>query len=467
MWKHLAGMLALCGVAVCAQTPPKLALAGVTVTPTLAGRLASSPPALASVAPSANADVLGKWAAAPGGGKHPWTVTIKQSPDGSLHALFENHEMNYSCVSTSVARTGNHLRMTFFNDKVKYHNVNTVEGEVNGVFGILQGVWNWHDAQGKPHSANFTFHRRAGSAETVAESAPGSAPPPAISLENLTHFIDVQLFDRFKGEPLFSLMGDADLKKAIAPTDAPNTPYDLSKPDTAARFKQAGVNYLLITSVEDFSDQTIEKRRTKDLHYQRRIYNRASTRDVRFGRKGVSSGSTDSGAEAATQGGLDPEVWQQQTIRLTVRCQLFDTTSGELKKSTTATFPFQRDYTAVAQGKNEISTADLCEAAARNVSVWATALVDDAIFPIKVLAKNDREVTISRGSEAGLKVTQVFEVRIQGDAIKDPDTGKFLGYDVKTVGYVEIAELEPKFSHAKVLEDNGIVPGATLARTRP
>lgn len=439
IWTCLASVLAVWGMTVSAQTPPKLALAGVTVTPTLAARLASAP-TVAALAPSVNADVLGTWTSAPGGWGQQWTVTIKPSPDGSLHALFENHNLNYICVSTSVVRNGNHLRMTFLNDKVKYHNVNIVEGEVNGAFGILQGTWSYHDVKGKRIPRDFAFHRRS--------DPPGTAiPPPAISLEELTHVIDVQLFDRFKGESLFSLMGEADLKRTIAPADPPTPAYDLSKPDTAARFKQAGVSYLLIVSVEGFANQTIEKRRTKDLHFQRNIP-----------RRGVGS--------LEVQGGFDPEVWHQQTIRLTVRCQLFNTTTGELKKSDTATFPFQRDYTAVAQGRNDVSTADLCEAAARKVSEWATVQVDDAVFPIKVLAKNNREVTISRGSEAGLKITQVFEVRIQGDAMKDPDTGKFLGYDVKTVGYVEITELEPDFSHAKVLEDNGIVPGATLVRTR-
>ncbi len=114
---------------------------------------------------------------------------------------------------------------------------------------------------------------------------------------------------------------------------------------------------------------------------------------------------------------------------------------------------------------NQLSTADLCAAAARNVSAWATVLVDDTVFPIRVFAKNDQEITISRGAEAGLKVGQVFDVCVQGEAIKDPDTGKNLGYDVKTVGQVAITKLEPKFSHAKVLEDKGIVAGATLVKT--
>ena len=468
IWKSLCGILVLGGLAASAQTAPKLALAEVSVTPTLAGKFAGQ---TANANPSSvNANVLGVWSGdiKDGGWTH-WEVTISQSPNGALQALFFEErpvKQKNTFLSTSVVSAGNHIRMVFYHDKIKTPNVNTVEGDVNPTFGIMQVVWSWLDGKG---SANVTLRR--------ASASPAIVSAPSVSLADLTHSLNVQLFDRFKGEQFFSVMGDTDLKQAIPPTgQPPNPPYDLAKPDTAAQFKQAGINYLLVTSVEDYSDQTVEKRRTKDFHYQTGVYNgtstysRTGTHDARFGRNGYSGAGSVSGASAAssagktTQGGLDPEVWQQQTIRLTVRCQLFDATTGELKKSTNDTFSCQRDYTAVAQGKNQLSTADLCEAAARKVSDWATILVDDAIFPIKVLAKDDQDITISRGSEAGLQVGQVFEVCIKGVVMKDPDTGKTLEPDVKTVGRVAIAKLGPKFSHAKVLDDKGIVIGATLVR---
>ena len=340
--------------------------------------------------------------------------------------------------------------------------------EVNPDMQTMQGFWTWPDLKGGRGEGPITFHREPGSSASGSVPSGGAAPAlgTPVSLADLTHSLDVQLFDQFKGEQFFSVMGGADLKQAVAPTGQPPNPtYDLAKPDTTAQFKQAGISYLLVTSVEGFSDQTIEKRRTKDFHYQTGVYYGASVYASRFGRNGSAGANASASAGVSTQGGFDPEVWQQQTIRLTVRCQLFDAATGELKKSTTGTFPFQRDYTAVAQGMNQLSTADLCAAAARNVSAWATVLVDDTVFPIRVFAKNDQEITISRGAEAGLKVGQVFDVCVQGEAIKDPDTGKNLGYDVKTVGQVAITKLEPKFSHAKVLEDKGIVAGATLVKT--
>jgi len=381
---------------------------------------------------------------------------------------------DFFMISTSIVSEGSHFKLTFYDQRGKAPTTTFLEGELNPDFGVFEGTWTWTNA----NSGNYSkfIYRRTSEVASAAPFPTQTLDLP-LSLANLAHSLNVQIFDRFKGEQFFNVMEDAKLQQEIPATgQPPNPPYDLNDLTTLTKFRQAGIQYLLVTSVEDYSDQTLEKRRTQGYHFQTAIYSgaivyeRTSTRNAYRDRHNFSSthnitgSASDAAGVVATQGGFDPEVWQQQSIRLTVRCQLYDATSGELKKSMTATFPFQRDYTAVAQGNNQLSTADLFEAAARRVSDWATILVDDTVFPIKILAKKDQEVTLSRGMEAGLKVGQVFEVCTQGDAINDPDTGKMLGYDVKTIGRVIIVKLEPKFSHAKVTEDNGIIPGANLIR---
>jgi hypothetical protein len=240
----------------------------------------------------------------------------------------------------------------------------------------------------------------------------------------------------------------------------------LANSATAAKFKQANIRYALITTVEDYSDQTVEKRRTKDFHYQTGAYNAAGVSRTQANRNSTGHAGAVSAAKVTTQGGIDPEVWMQQTVSLTVRCQLFDVTTGELKKSLTGTFPIQRDITAVARGKNQISTADLCANAARGVADWALKLVDDTVYPLKVVSKTGDEVAISRGTEGGLKVGQNFEVYVEGKELKDPVTGNSLGHNLTAVGWVTITKLEPTFSHARILEDKGIVEGATLMQSK-
>src|ERR1019366_442537 len=113
IWKSLCGILVLGGLAASAQTAPKLALAEVSVTPTLAGKFAGQ---TANANPSSvNANVLGVWSGdiKDGGWTH-WEVTISQSPNGALQALFFEErpvKQKNTFLSTSVVSAGNHIRM--------------------------------------------------------------------------------------------------------------------------------------------------------------------------------------------------------------------------------------------------------------------------------------------------------------------------------------------------------------------
>jgi hypothetical protein len=439
-------LIVLCGsgLAAGAQTPPKLALAGVGVN----AAFTNNPDAGSLTAdnlrtPEAHVDVLGVWDGVASLRNLHFTVTITKSADDSLNALVERQDGG-SWQCTSVVNRGNFLKLQFFDDQTQ--KPTTLTGDVDVASGIWQVDWN-----GVTPPFTVTFHHTTVFPDHIANQAVQEPKVPVISLEELVHDINVQLFDHFKGEQLFNVLSDADLAQAIPATgQPPNPPYDFSSPATADKFNQAGISYVLCTTVEDYSDQTLEMRRTQSYHYQ----------------TGVSYGRYDTGlyngGGVQTQGGFDPLVWQRQIMRLTVRCQLYDAATGALRKSTNYTIPAQRDYVAVAQGKNELSTVDMYQAAASKVAELATVLVDNAVFPIRVLVKNDQEITISRGSEAGLRVGQVFLVNIEGPEIKDPDTGKVLGRDIKRVGRVAITELEPKFSHASIMEDSGIVMGATL-----
>jgi hypothetical protein len=92
--------------------------------------------------------------------------------------------------------------------------------------------------------------------------------------------------------------------------------------------------------------------------------------------------------------------------------------------------------------------------------------VTDVIFPIKVLIKNDKEVTINRGEGAGVAVGDTFNVFALGKQLIDPDTGEKLGNQEVNVGKVKITEVDPKFSKAQVLEDTGIDQGAILRKSK-
>jgi hypothetical protein len=90
--------------------------------------------------------------------------------------------------------------------------------------------------------------------------------------------------------------------------------------------------------------------------------------------------------------------------------------------------------------------------------------VADVIFPVKIIAKTDKTVTVNRGEGSGIAVDQVWRVFAVGKEMIDPDTKEVLGREEVEIGKVRIADVLPKFSRATVLEDRGIAEGAVLRK---
>ena len=93
-------------------------------------------------------------------------------------------------------------------------------------------------------------------------------------------------------------------------------------------------------------------------------------------------------------------------------------------------------------------------------------MVQDIVFPIKILKIKGKEVLLNRGSDSGIQRNTYYNVWLKGEAIKDPDTGEFLGYEEQKVGEVLIRELQPEFSRASISQDQGVKVGAIL-RLKP
>jgi hypothetical protein len=109
-------------------------------------------------------------------------------------------------------------------------------------------------------------------------------------------------------------------------------------------------------------------------------------------------------------------------------------------------------------------TDDMMVAVSRSLAEHIANRVADVIFPAKILIKRDMQVTINRGEGAGVVVGDVFNVFALGQEMIDPDTKESLGREEVKVGKVRVAEVDPKFSKADVLEDTGITAGALLRK---
>ena len=109
---------------------------------------------------------------------------------------------------------------------------------------------------------------------------------------------------------------------------------------------------------------------------------------------------------------------------------------------------------------------EMMVAVSRTMAEKIATRVADVIFPAKIITKRDTLVTINRGEGAGVAVGDIFNVYALGEEMIDPDTKESLGREEVKVGKVKIAEVDPKFSKADVLEDTGVAPGAILRKAK-
>lgn len=79
--------------------------------------------------------------------------------------------------------------------------------------------------------------------------------------------------------------------------------------------------------------------------------------------------------------------------------------------------------------------------------------ISDIIYPILVVANNNGILTIARGGDS-IKVGQQFNLVKYGNIIKDPYTNEAIGRDELKIGVVEITDVTPKLSHAKILQSD-------------
>lgn len=241
------------------------------------------------------------------------------------------------------------------------------------------------------------------------------------SLERVVEALDGQLIDRVNATRKFQIVGRSDLKEILKEGDFGLSGNVDSK--TAAQIgKQTGAKYLLVTSVEDFADFS----------------------------------------ETATFPGTGKSA-TKRLIRLSAVGKILDSTTGNLLESAN----FQHSVKDIIEERpNSIKDGKLADelllTISREMAEKIAVRIADVIFPVKVLAKRDKQITINRGDGSGVEVDQIWHVFAVGQDIIDPDTKEVLGKEEVLIGKAKIISVQPKFSTAELLEDNGVEKGAIL-----
>jgi hypothetical protein len=106
----------------------------------------------------------------------------------------------------------------------------------------------------------------------------------------------------------------------------------------------------------------------------------------------------------------------------------------------------------------------LCETVARS---FATRVLNQ-IAPVQVLQRSDDQLFLSRGEDAGYRIGQTLRVIRQGAEIRHPVTGQILGHSETTIGEIQVTEVQPRLTIAKILSSREqITPGAIVREDLP
>jgi hypothetical protein len=225
--------------------------------------------------------------------------------------------------------------------------------------------------------------------------------------------LDGQLIDRINATRKFELVSRSDLKELHVEMAYANS----------EQLKEAGVKYLLVTSMDGFKDY----------------------------------------GEASVIG----ETGQSATIRVlsvSIVAKIYDVTTTKLLESANFQVRKEQRLLSLKRGNENSALSDeLLVGVAREMADKVANRVADVIFPAKIISKIDKQVTINRGDGTGIAVDQIWNVYAPGKELKDPDTGEILGVQEVLVGKLKVTSVLPKVSTADILgEDTGIAEGAIV-----
>ncbi|MCC6683390.1 MAG: hypothetical protein IT445_21040 [Phycisphaeraceae bacterium] len=253
----------------------------------------------------------------------------------------------------------------------------------------------------------------------------------SLSLGRVTEAIDGRLIDRLHNTRKFRVIARSDLDAVFKESNfVLSGNVNTNDASAAQSFMVSGIDYLLVTTVDDFQDFV----------------------------------------ETATFAGTGEQA-QKRVIRLGVVAKLYNSTTGELLESVGLQLgPDDPDYKKlrdISEIRSYTTTdGDLSDKLLVNASyVMADRVANrvlDVLYPAKIIAKTGQQVTINRGDGTDIAAGQTWAVYALGEEMLDPDTGISLGREEVQVGKVKITDVQPLFSRGQVLEDLGVDKGQVL-----
>lgn len=463
-------------IAVSAETAPKVAVAAIEISPTLAAKIAAADDAARAaqaqaqplaVAPALSSNLDGIWSGIVShyGRKQLFKLQINTTTHGAVSAFWMNTANQKSWTSVSAIRNGNQVTLSFPGDGGR------LACDFNAQVGALSVVWHRNNGRSFPFTLN-----RAGPAPLAPAVIPMSTAPVVpigLGLDEIARAIELRTLDRLNKSRLFTVVEANELEAAVPPsTSLSASAYDLKDVKTRAGFMDAGIDYLLVTTIEDFEAPTIDLLRravsAETLTFRKQSNYRSYTgksirgkRSQKMIREECIRQMREAAAAAATQIYSDPQTTKQQKLWVSVRCQWFDARTGECLASDRDTFSKSRLATVLSPEGDKLPESDLFEAAATELSEWMHAKTREAFLPITVTEVKAGEITMNRGSASGLTVGKVFKVYPAAE--ESPASANTASRPRPAqVGTVAIRQLSLNTATASIEKDDGIAVGCEL-----
>ena len=261
----------------------------------------------------------------------------------------------------------------------------------------------------------------------VAKSLSAKAAKDGASemLGRITEALEGNLVSAFHAGRRFELLVRSDLDAVMAEISLSDSGNVAADRNAAAAGKLKGAKYLLVVSVDDFQQIGLKK------------------------------------AFAS----LDKTVWRK-SVRVGVSAKMIDSSTGAVVDAGN----FSSADSGVAEMWSQIkSEADfndfLAAKISRELADKIASKMTDAAFPVRVVAKTGKYVTINRGEGAGVSVGDEYTVFAAGRKMKDPDTGEFLGTEEIPIGKIRIEAVSAKTSRGVAGEDMGVEIGQIARKT--
>lgn len=238
------------------------------------------------------------------------------------------------------------------------------------------------------------------------------------SVDQMSQSLSEQFVHSVQASRRFQVVVRSDLQELVADDEKARA----FNPDKAKGFHLADTKYLTVLTIDDYDDQT------------QRLEQKSSNTTL-----------------------------TKRTVRLSLVTKIYDATSGKLLESASKSIRSMDAQQTLNDATNDADPTDaLIRSVVKEAADWAASRLVDALFPVKVIAKTGKTVTINRGEGSGVAVDQDWRVFSVGKVLIDPDTQEVLGREEADVGKVRITEVLPKFSRALIVDDRGIAEGAIL-----